>query len=88
MGYTFLLCPRWLLLYPMVVMMYGLCCCGRLCFGLVGIVVGCCVVVLSFCIPPWVDSRGCRVWSSCGVVTSICVCILKSLWVFSPGPCR
>ena len=49
-------CPFEFLLYPMALMMYILRCGGRLCSEgrLVGIIVGCCVAVLSFCIPSWV----------------------------------
>jgi len=61
--------PREFLLYPM-----ALCCCGLLsCFGSrrVGIIVGCCVVILSFCSPSRVTSKVCRVWSACGMFSSI-----------------
>ena len=68
-------CPREVLLYPMALMISSLWCCGLLCFDgrLVGIIVGCCVVILSFCDPSWVASRACRVWSDCGLSISICV---------------
>ena len=56
-------CPRGFRLYPMALMIYGLRCCCRLRFGsrLVRINVGCCVNVLSFCIPSSVHYRACRV---------------------------
>ena len=78
--------PREFLLHPMALTMSCVLCFSRLCFGssLVGIIVGCCVVVLSFCIPSWVDSRTCKVWSSCGVFTSICMCVLKFFMIFLP----
>ncbi len=79
-------CPLEFLLYPMNVMMSGLWCCGLLCFGsrLIGIVVGYSVVILLCCSSSWVASRACRVWSACGVLISISVCVFKSLMGFSP----
>jgi hypothetical protein len=85
--------PREFLLYPMALRIsclwwwlqkYQPVSCpntNNLCFGrrLVFIIIRCHVVALSFCIPSWVSSRVCRVWSSCGLVTSICVCDLQSL---------
>jgi hypothetical protein len=67
-------------------MMCGLCSCGRLCVGSsrVGIMVGCCVVILSSYNHSRVESRACKVWSSCGVVASAYVCFLKSLTVCIP----
>ena len=49
-------CPWEFLMYPIVLMMSSLWCCVLLCFGsrLVGMIVGCCVVVLSFCKPSFV----------------------------------
>ena len=58
----------------MALMISGLWCCdGLLCFGitLVGNIVGCCVVILSLCSPSWVASSARRVWSACGVFSSI-----------------
>ena len=49
-----------------------------------GIMVGCCVFILSFCSPFRVASRACSVVSSCGVIISICVWVLKSLMVLFP----
>ena len=45
---------------------------------------GCCVFALSFCSPSWVASRACNVLSSCGVVISIFIWVLKSLMVLFP----
>jgi len=75
-------CPLEFFRYPMALMMFGLWCCGILRFGsrVIGIIVGCSVDVLSFCNPSW----ACRVWSACGVLNSICVCVLKSLTGFFP----
>ena len=47
-------------------------------------IVGCCVVSLSFCIPSLVASRDFSDESFCGVVISILVCVLKSLTVLLP----
>ena len=70
----------------MALMMSGLLCFGLLCLGrmLVGIMVGCCVLSLSFCSPSCVASRACSVVSFCGVVISIFVWVLKSLTVLLP----
>ncbi len=70
----------------MALRMSGLWCCGLLCFGSrpIGIIVECSVVFLSVCNPSWVASRACRAWSACGVLDSICVCVLKSLMGFFP----
>ena len=67
-------------------MISGLWCCGLLCFGsrLVGMIVGCCVVVLSLCSHSCVAFRACKVGSACVVVISIRVCVLKSLTVLFP----
>ena len=46
--------------------------------------VGCCVFALSFCSPSWVASMACCVVSSCGVVISIFIWVLKSLMVLFP----
>jgi hypothetical protein len=51
--------PCGFIMYPIALMMYGLCCLGLLCFGnsVVGILmVGCFVVLLSFCSPSCVGS--------------------------------
>jgi len=68
-------------MYPMAVMMSGLWCCGLLYLGsrAVGIMVGCCVFILSFRSPSRVASRACSVVYSCGVIISIYVWVLKSL---------
>jgi hypothetical protein len=52
-----------------------------LCLGSrsVGIMVRCCVFILSSCSPSWVASRACRDGSACGDIISCCVCVLKSL---------
>jgi len=70
-------------MYPMALMMYDLWCCGLLCLGSrsVGIMAGFCVFILSFCSPSLVASRACSVLSSCGVIISIRVWILKSSMV-------
>ena len=79
-------CPWEFLLYAMALMMSGLGCCGLLCLGSrsVGIMVGCCVFVLSSCSPSWVASRACRFGSVYGAIISICVWVLKSFMVLSP----
>ena len=68
-------CPCEFLVYPMALMMSSSWCCGILCRGssLVEIMVGCCVLLLSFCSPSWVASRACNVVSACNVVISICM---------------
>ena len=73
-------------MYPMALMISGLWCWGLLCLGRrsVVIMVGCCVFALSFCSPSWAASRACNVVSSCGVVISIFIWILKSLMVLFP----
>ena len=70
----------------MALMMSGLWFCGLLCLGSssVGIMVGCRVFILSFCTPSRVASRACIVVSSCGVIISICVWVLKSLMALFP----
>ena len=57
-----------------------------MCFGsrLVEIIVGCCVVILSFCSISWEASRACRVGSACEVFISICAWVLKSFMVLFP----
>jgi hypothetical protein len=77
---------RAFILYPLALIMPDLWCCGLLCFGsrLLGIIVGCCVFVLSFC-SPWLSSRACRAWSTCGVLVSIRVYEFKSLVGLFPG---
>ena len=66
-------------------MISGMWRCGLLCFSsrLVGIIVGCrVVVVLSFCSLSCVAFiRACKVGFVCGVVISNRVCVLKSLAV-------
>ncbi len=49
-----------------------------------GIIVGCCVFSLSFCSPSFVASRAANARYSCGVVSYIFVCVLKSLTVLLP----
>jgi len=60
-------------LYLIALMISGLWCCGLLCFGsrLVGIIVGCCVVVFSFYSSSWVASRACRIGSACRGIISM-----------------
>jgi hypothetical protein len=76
--------PREFRLYPTALMMSGFKRYDCLCSGSrhVRISVECCVVILSFYVPSWVDSRAYKVWSSRGVVTYFCVYILKSLMSF------
>ena len=78
--------PLEFLLYPMALMMPCLWCCGLLWLGsrLIETIVGCSVVVLSVCSSSWVFSRACRVWSACGMLNYVCVCVLKSLMEFFP----
>ena len=73
-------------MYPMALMMSGVWCCGLLCLGSrsVGIMVECCVIILSFCSPSRVSSRACSVVLSRDDIISICVWDLKSLMVWFP----
>ena len=49
-----------------------------------GIIVGNCVLSLSFCNPSCVASMVCSDESFCGIVESVFVCVLKSLPVLLP----
>ena len=49
-----------------------------------GIMVGCCVFALSCCSPSCLASRACNGVSSCGVVISISIWVIKSLIVLFP----
>ena len=71
--------PLEFMLYHMALMMSGLWCFGLLCFGriVLGMMVGCFIFALSFWSPSCVASMNCNVWSSCVVIVSMCVCVLK-----------
>ncbi len=46
---------------------------------MLGMMMGWFIVALSFLSPSCVASMDCNVWSSCGVVVSMCIRVLKSL---------
>ncbi len=78
--------PREFSLYPMALMMSGLCYLVFFCFGrnLMGIMVGWLIASLSFCSPSSVGSMDCREWSYYRLVFYVCVCDLKSFTGFLP----
>ncbi len=46
---------------------------------MLGMMVGWCIVVLSFWSASCMASMSCNVWSTCVVFVSMCICVLKSL---------
>jgi hypothetical protein len=75
-------------MYLVALMLSALWCFGLLCFGriLLGMMVGCFVIILSFWSPSCDASIGCRVWSSCILIVSKSVYVLKSFTGLFPKP--